>query len=538
MSTSNFPSFESSFETSSEFMKFENLKMKVNSDELLSSDESLMKKFAKDESEFMHNVTREEHHTIDKDFFDEESVKYSSTRMNTTKPQESVTTAMPTTAKKGKYLELMPPSRGENINDTIPNAAEVWALAGMRGVESRRDFEADESGSGIEVDGTWSNNTAKNLLDWSEISRMKNDSMMQASSTEENQKSLEAIETTAQTDLSGADDPATSENKGVDVFVASQHVTTQKPIGDHEPPKQDQSSSNVEIFSKSLDESEESAFELIDPSKKKGAKTKESLKVDKAEKFSELTLTTELPELEASTELLDTTTTEGYETTTSIIDSFTLISDDNEVDEIFKRTITEQPPLTTEQPAGSFSTTRSALTTEMTMETTTELPRTQPSENPEAKSRNNKSTKSISVPTTSTTMESSTEELMATSDDSKSVASTMLPKSTTSYRNLTTLQQTDPMPSTSGSTVEIFDDEKFRYSTLLPDTTTTAPQPEIFAKGNEEVTTKSVNELNQESLNGNESGSSNLGIISAAVSVVVLLVIAAAAYVSYAHWSW
>jgi hypothetical protein len=257
-------------------MKFDNLKMKVNSDELLSSDESLMKKFAKDESEFMHNVTREEHRTIDKDFFDEESVKYSSTRMNTTKPQESVTTAMPTTAKKGKYLELMPPSRGENINDTIPNAAEVWALAGMRGVESRRDFEADESGSGIEVDGTWSNNTAKNLLDWSEISRMKNDSMMQASSTEENQKSLEAIETTAQTDLSGADDPATSENKGVDVFVASQHVTTQKPIGDHEPPKQDQSSSNVEIFSKSLDESDESAFELIRPKRKARRRKKAS----------------------------------------------------------------------------------------------------------------------------------------------------------------------------------------------------------------------------------------------------------------------
>lgn len=521
-------------------MNFKNMKMTKASSDESSSDESLMKKFAKDDSDFKNNVTKEERHTINEALFDEESVQYSSIKMNSTKPQESVTTTtMPvvlTTMKKGKYLDLMPPTKGENINHTIPNTAEVWALAGMRGM---RDFD-DDSGSGIELlDGTWTNNTAKNLLDWSEIAKMKNDSVMQASSTEENQ-------TTVPSDSSGADDPATSENKGVDIFVASQHVTTASPISEtlvediqveHESgkstPKQDsdKTRSNIEVFSKSLDDSEESAIELIDPFKKIATKTKESFKVDKAQRYREALLTTESAEAETSTEsaeLVETTTTENYETTTSLIDSFTVAGEDNEIDEIFKRTITEQPPSTTEQPASVKTS-----TTEMTMETTTELPRTSADENPASKQR--KSTKSIAAPTTTT--ETSKEEIETTLPDSKGLSSTLLPKYATTNQSLATTQHYE-FPGTSSSTVEIFDDEKFKYSTVLPETTTAAAStPEIAAKSNNdnESIVKNDSSLNQESLNDDQ-GMGSLGIISAVVSVVVLLVIGGAAYVSFASF--
>lgn len=233
--TSLYPSTFSSFETSSEFIKFENLKM-MESEETddSKSDESLEKKFANDEQGFKNNATNEERHTLEEAKFNGQTVMYSSLNLkinNDTKDanedEELETTVIPvvlTTAKKGKYLDVMH-RNGDNINASIPDTAEVWSLAAMRGNEARNPLtESDETSSDMMVGGL--NNTAKNLLDWSEIAKMDNDSMIPNANIEDLQKDdLNVMSTTVSSDKESDNVASTSDQKKIEIFLSSLHPT-------------------------------------------------------------------------------------------------------------------------------------------------------------------------------------------------------------------------------------------------------------------------------------------------------------------------
>lgn len=543
--TSNNSSF---FETSSEFIKFENLKLDSN------SEESLEGRFKDDELDIKNNSTKEERHTLDEATFDEQSIKYSSIKTGvvnrTIDDDEGLeTTAQPaglTTAKKGKYLDLVPRDE-DNINATIPNAAEVWALAGMREVETRRppDDESNESSSDVELLGSSLNNTAKNLLDWIEIAKMNNETLARSASVEENQtEEIDLAQATVINDISGDDDPAASENKDVGVFVSSLEPTAstsksaikdnrlhvENGIGEFGGGNKSMTANSridSEVFTKSQEEREESAIELLDSFKHNDHRnTKESLRAIDAER--DFATTTE-PNQGFTTEPAETTTAENYETSTSIVDTFTVIGEDEDGDDVFKRTITEVPLLTTTERSGEPTiTTHPSLTTvsmELVQETTTEIPNTSSNEIPEY-NKSTTVTKSFSVRVVTT--DSPHDEVDSTIYGEGS-SSTLVPRIRSSYQPMATTQQQSDF-STSNPT-EIIDDDKFKYSTWLPETTGAS---EIASKRDnfgETSTTATIDSLNKENLDGEQSGG-NIGIISASVSVVVLLIIAAVGYVS------
>lgn len=578
MSTSNFPNF-SSFETSSEFLKFEQMKIGSDSEESKSMESN--EKSKQEDSTFKDNATREERHMVNEAMFDEETIKYSSVNISrATKPddEELETTALPivlTTIKKGKYLGLVPPT-DDNINASIPNTAEVWALAGMREVESRKKQESDESSSGAEMLSGGLNNTAKNLLDWIEIAKMNNNSMVPT----EDYFSTKSTNN----DIAGDEDPATSENKQAGVIAPSQPPTatpsTLKTIiednrlelegenvefGGMNKSSAVNSRIDADVFEKSPEEKEESAVEIIDPLKK--GEKKEDLRLDELEIKSDFLTTASLEAFTTdSSEMFAATTMESVESTTSIVDSFTVIGEDDETDEVFKRTVTELPITTdeavvavntTQKPAttvkvpattSSFATTTevpstttkdsttatqtptTTTTPQMLVETTTEVQNFSANEIPESTLRYNKSTKSIRA----TTTESPSEEIETTILDNASVPSTLIPKySSTSQSQATTQKYDVIVESTTSGAIEIIDDDKFRYSTWLPETT---DDQHVFKSGGfdelSSSTVKTADPLEKESLDGEDTSSGSLGLISAIVSVVVVLIVAGVGYVS------
>lgn len=527
--TSNFPS---SFETSSEFIKFEISKLESNSDESKSEEQSMDEQYKKDVEGFKKNATHEERHLINEAIIDEETVKYSSIIMNKTKEDEDLeTTAQPvvfSTAKKGKYLEMIP-SGEDNMNASIPDTAEVWALAGLHDVETRKPFSTDDLNSEVELLNNSLNNTAKNLLDWSEIARMNNDTMMQMTSDDSQRNPP-----TKSTLISDMDDPATSENKDVGIFVTQHSVTTLKTAADNnrlelesghvELGNLNKTNSRIDsdVFTKGHDEREESYVELLETLKKGVYKEKKN-----NESLQSVATTESTEALTTTSETVETTTAGSLETTTSFVDSFTVIGEDDESDDVFKRTITELPPDTTEQAALIASTTQTTpITTGFSdktlAETTTEIPNITINEIPESTLRYNKSTKSIRATTTEPPEKSETSV-----GDHVVLSSTLLPKYTTNSQPLAT---TSAKVESSSSPVEIIDDDKFKYSTLLPETTTFIAE---YAAKSADSTAKTIDSLNKESLDGEQNGSgNNLAIITATVSVVVVLIAAGVAYVS------
>lgn len=568
--------------------------MKIGSESEESKSMESSEKSRQDDSAFKDNVTREERHMVNEAMFDEETIKYSS--VNISRPPKSEeedeleTTALPavlTTMKKGKYLGLVPPT-DDNINASIPNTAEVWALAGMRKVESRKKQKSDESNDDEMLSGGL-NNTAKNLLDWIEIAKMNNSSIVPTAS--EDYFSTKSTNN----DIAGDEDPATSENKNAGVIVSSQPPTatpsTLKTIiednrlelegGNFEFGGMNKTSAvnsriDADEFEKSPEEKEESAVEIIDPAKKN--EKKEDLRLEELEIKSEFLTTASLEAFTTdSSEMFGTTTMESAESTTSIVDSFTVIGEDDETDEVFKRTITELP-ITTDEPVAAanesqrattttktsvrttkvpttntatttnaattinLTTTTQVLTTatqtpkttttpQLLVETTTEAQNFSVNEIPESTLRYNKSTKSIRA----TTTESPSEEIESTILDNASVPSTLIPKySSTSQSQATTQKYDVIVESTTSGAIEIIDDDKFKYSTWLPETT---DNQQVFNSGgfNElpPSTAKTADPLEKESLDGEDTSSGSLGLISAIVSVVVVLIIAGVGYVSF-----
>lgn len=534
--TSSLPAF--SLETSSEFMKFENMKMESESDES-KSEESIDESFRKDKLGFKNNVTKQEHHSIDEALFDGESIKYSSIILNRTKPDEEVeTTALPavlTTVKKAKQLDLTTRD-GENFNASIPSNAEVWALAGMRKGETK----SNGSNSEVELLSGGLNNTAKNLLDWTEIAKMNNESIMQDGDEKEILR-----QTTVMNDL---DDPATSENKDASVFVISRRpaTTSKTAIDDNRIElengnidfgafnKSSAAKSNVDadVFSANNPEEKVEIVELIDPFKKSvhdGISTKQNLRIAETELKNIVLATTEPADnfTTDSSEMVEATTTEVYETTTSFVDSFTVIGEDEENEDVFKRTITELPPATTDEPAIIAKTTQAPPTTAHSETMITEMTSQSMNEIPDSTQRYNKSTKSIRATTTETP-----ERMGTTLIDNETIFSTFIPKYTSSSQSTATTQQYGVPVDSSSSPTEIVDDDKFKYGTLLPDASTMSVES-IGVDKLDESTRKMIDSLNKESLDGGDTGNSNLVIISASVSGVVILVLIGVAFVSF-----
>lgn len=506
-------------------MKFDNLKLESESDES-KSEESLDEKFKKDKLGFMKNATKEEHHSIDEALFDGESVKYSSIFLNKTEPEDEMeTTSLPTvltTMKKGKQLDLIT-RHEDNINASIPNNAEVWALAGMRKGDNINDVEPSVGGL---------NNTAKNLLDWTEISKMDNDSIGNTDDEREIQH-----QTTIINDI---DDPATSENKDAAIFITSKRPSSPSKSQIEHNRIELEIDENIHLNKSSSainSTNVESAVELINPIAK--SDKKENLRLNETELKINVLATTEPVEYSTTTdssiEMAETTTTEVYEMTTSIVDSFTVIGEDENVDDLFKRTITEQPPVTTTDEPATITTPTQAPRTAARSETTTEMTSQTMNEIPESTQRYNKSTKSIRATTTETP-----ERFDTTIIDNETIFSTLNPKYTSSRQSVATTQQYEVHLDSNSSATEIVDDEKFKYGTILPDFSTTMSFESIGAAKSaefEESTKKNVDLLNKESLDGENTGSSNLGIISASVSVVVILFLVGVAYVSFNQFS-
>lgn len=546
------PTF-SSFDTSSEFLKFENIKTHSNSEESQSDETSIETKFRNDEFGFKNNVTLEERHTVDEAvylaIFDEQTVKYIS--LNTKIVNKTTTEVPPTEAtilKKGKNLELISRSE-ENMNSSLPNTAEVWALAGLREIETRRPTENNETSSDVELLEGSLNNTAKNLLDWTEITKMNNNTI----SDEGGKADIELSKPTVMNDISGDEDPATSENKGSGAVITSpQPVSTLKSALDEnrlefdnenvEFGSSNKSSVNSridpEVFSKVHEEREESAIELIDPLKRSDSNhRKQSLQLDDAKlRNGEMSLTTESNE-RTTTETMETTTIENYETTTSIVDSFTIIGEDEDSDDIFKRTITELMPVTTEQPARISTITQVAQTTFSNdklqtehRDTATEISSSSVNELSENTQKYNKSTSSLTSPTKSVrvvTTDAPEAQFFSTLPENDSYPTTLLPKLLRD-RTQEAAPRNGEITNISNGPISESSDDKFRYNTLLPEITT---EETVTAKVSDGASTKTADTLNKESLDG-EQNNSNLGIISASVSIVVLLILAGAIFVS------
>lgn len=627
--SSSFPSFPT---FSSNFMKDDEFRLtSIESEE---DPGSLERKFKEDETGFKNNETNVERTFVREGIFDESHLAYSSvSSLTTSTTTEAATTIahlteapvtteaspskenksevvgtnspdipdpLPTVSnKRGKYLDLIPHENDDNINYTIPNAAEVWALAGMLNVDNTRKRPQNENKSVVldthngDIDDHLApvnnnqNNTIKNLLDWMEIEKMsnQNETNLKMENSDEDQQEKVKVNTTKNivvNELNAEnEDPATSENVfTIRVYEASSSTppvvlhssTTQAALDNgievidllnktHVPI----SRIDVDIFSKSGEEQEfeDKNVELIDPFQSNGdtnnvQKTKENLKIlTTAQEFNSYFTTTDSPEeftTETNFEMDERTTTESpVEGTTSIVDSFTVIGEDEDIngsgDDIFKRTITEVPPTTTDGASLIQTTTDLPSTTtmlpklvtivttterELMTEMTTETINPAINEIPESTERYNKSTEKTSTTVRfATTTQSIPESRETTIVDFERQSSTIIPN----YVEFKPIDTTKNPPEVAqkqvkqNQTIEIIDDDKFKYSTVInidfPETTIvpmTEFNPTIVTKS--EVTngvdaTTLASELLK---NQDDENSSNIILISS-LSVVGIIVV-------------
>lgn len=470
----SYPTFSSPFSSES----VEQVSSEPNEEENKSTEyytlSSIESTLATDEDEdFKNNATKEERHRLDEIKIDEQSVVYSSTVDFTT------TTAAPT-PKKGKYLDLMPPGE-DNMNASLPNAAEVWALAGMRDMDlNRKPTTETLEESDVEL---LSNNTIKSLLDWSEIARYDN--------------STELIpQTTKSNDLT----EATAEHKEVAVSSPFPSSTTSKSIIEdnrleleHENAEFTAAANKSVIDDETLNKDrDESSVELIAPISEK--------------KIENLEMETTTLEPITSTEEAMTT----IEVTTSIVDTITSDSDENS--EVFKRTITEMPE---EQFVSTSTNAPRTSTIYDEIPTTTASPPTTEYISTNLSARSTMVTKSISIRIATTTAEPSTSA------------------ETTMQSDEITTTTADVIESSSIATIEIMDDDKFKYSTLLPEGTVSVTTTHVSPTGHKlNDSTRSIVEGVASTADEGDGGS-NVAIISITVSIVVFILLVAGGFVKF-----
>lgn len=545
--------------------------------------------FKENENDFRNNSTKEERHRLDEFKADEHtmmhSIKNQSTPISENESKEeaeteseeeietttvtqlplSSTTSVPA-VKKGKYLELMPPGE-DNMNSSLPNSPEVWALASMREVETRKQLDDDvenlnNSSSDVELlNGNMMNNSVKSLLDFSEIVRLDNNTSAESANasmiddvvTAENKEvtfsTAAASSSTAKSTIE--DNRIELEHENVEFIVSNKNKS--KAVISKIDTELFESSSDLSNSSESTTEnSQEDNFkddvELIAPlnNRNDNGMSKQNEKITKVAESDVLNETTTTQSSEKFTTPAyhgldeEATTIESAETTTSSIDSSTLLpdSDSDEMEnggDVFKRTITEMPDpkteefttVTTQMPSTTVESTTSFSEVPTTVQTTTEQPKTTTTIQ-EINTRSTLVTKSISIRIATTTTEHP-EDIFTTFSDSNEAYST-------AHSHAVSSEHYD-YQSTSSPTVEITDDDKFKYSTLLPEVSTTIginTQDSVRSGKNGGVEGTSVNKdagLNKESLDGEGTGS-NVAIISISISVVVFLLLVAGGFVS------
>lgn len=595
------------------------------------------RQFHDDDNDLKNNVTNEQRTFVREGLFDETHLEYSSiitlTTSTTTEGPTTVvhlteapltTVATPTietksevevvstlvipsptvSNKKAKYLDLIPHENDDNINYTIPNAAEVWALVGMLNVDKNRKRPQNENKSVVldtqngDIDDNLApvnnnqNNTIKSLLDWMEIEKMSNlnETNLKMENSDEDQQQEKSKVTTKNivvNELNAEnEDPVTSENLFTIKVYETSSTTTIAPFSSTIPAALETgieiidllnktqvpiSRIDVDIFSKSNEdqEYEDKNVELIDPFQSNGdnnnnnndPKTKENLRaLPIAEEINYYFTTTETPEeftTEPNFEIDErTTTTESpVEVTTSIVDSFTVIGEDEDVngsgDEIFKRTITEVPPTTTDGSTHNPPTTTDLPSTttmqpklitvvttterELITEMTTEAVNPSINEIPESTEKYTKSTERLTTIRFATT----TQSILESNDtitvvDHDRQPSTIIPnyvefKPIDTTRNPPEVAQKQVIQN---QTIEITDDDKFKYSTvinidMLPETTVvpiTEFNPTIVTK-TETTNRAEVTTLASELLkNQDDENPSNMILISSLSVVGVIIV--------------
>jgi hypothetical protein len=612
--------FKSPFDTSSEFSsRLDVIGDQNDIDESTSTETSMERLFAENENDFRDNTTKEERHRIDEVKMDEKMILYSSRNQSSpanhrmdenetteTESEEMETTTvtqlplssstmMPLMTKKGKYLDLMPPGE-DNMNTSLPNSPEVWALASMRDVEStRKQFNDDDenlNNSDVELlNVNMMNNTVKNLLDFSEIAKLDNNTSVE---------SLNKSSTTY-------DDAATAENKEVAVSTASIATSTvRSTIDDNRIELEHEhvefianksepviSKIDTELFAPTSDlnnttnSHDDFDVELITPlsNSNDNGKNKKPEKIMLAESDINETTTESSEKLTTPASLFDeeaTTIESGGNidaTTTTVSSIDVLIGEDRDDDnddeteggDVFKRTITEMPdmkteefstvttqmptttteristtfyseipsPTTTEQPKTTTeqpkTTTEQPKTTTEQPKTTTEQPKstafeTTPDTTPEIlTTRSTMVTKSISIRIATTTEQPETDILTTLSDSSEIFSSPSNYPSSSEYYDVSASSSSPP--------IEIADDDKFKYNTLLPETSTSATTISQDTSrsgksgGAKDTGLPKDGVLNKQSLDGESSGS-NVAIISISISIVVFVILAAGGFVS------
>lgn len=489
-------------ETSSEVMKFES--SRITDDNSKSDELSMEKKF----EDIRKNTTVEERHSLDEAMFDEQSIKYTS--LNKTiffgsgEDDSIYTTA--TTSKKGKYLDLILPNDDNNMN-----ASE------MQDVDTRKPDEIDVSRKYIDQEVSL-NITAKNLLDWSEITKMDNqdtqDLMLSATATVNdatlNQAMTEKREFKTKILL---ETPITTSS--ISKMNAEDYITT--------------TVSSIEDLdlTKGSTNHEDSEIVLVGPVKiAESKKTHESLRFEGDRFTNDIEATTALSG-SFTTESFETTTMENFDTTTSIVDTFTVIGEDGEHDN-YKRTIM-LPSLTTEQPIQNVSTTQSSHVTGITndkvqMKLTQEFTHEYTTMTPYSFTEFPESTQTYSNPSSTKSMSS----LVVTTDSLQE----MFDSTTTDYKILATSQPKtmssqqydNSFESSTSGFVEVFEEEKFKYSTLLPE------NADITTWSFEEATSMNPNDSNKENLDGEIAYNGRMWLL-ISLSIVAALTIIGISYV-------
>ncbi|KAG5671948.1 hypothetical protein PVAND_002116 [Polypedilum vanderplanki] len=550
------------FFTSSEHETSETFGRLMLDDNETSTEISLENDFKNNESDFKNNATKEERHQIDEVRIDEKTVMYStrnhSAPVNESDYDSDEATTSPPSTKKGKYLDLMPPGEDNmNMNASLPNAAEVWALAGMREVEQRKQSVNEEKiNNDVELLSTHMNNTAKSLLDWTEIAKMENETTTVASLTTAAPIRQQYYHNHR------FDDPSTAENKEVAVSTIS--ATIKSTLEDnrieleHENVEFNANKSqpvvlriDTEAFStKSSEENVDVELLPLNNRNDNGKMQKKENLVEKITDYDSTTttessekFTTPLSLLIDENEEEETTTMESVETDvisttlSSSSDGFTVIGEDDDESGdagdniVAKRTITEMPNIKTEEFTTSTTLrtpiTTTALPSTIAAATTTfyDIPTT--TDEPKVTEKFNRSimvTKSISM-RLATTTEQPDEIDNTTTDNSEVISST-----TEKYEEYSETAASSISPSS--TPVEITDDDKFKYNTLLPDTTSFINLLDTSRSGKSGGNEVNVTDLSKENL-GDEGSSNNVAIISISVSVVVFILLAAGGFLLF-----
>lgn len=549
-----------SIATSSEFLKFDDMRMDFENNDSKSSEFSLETKFNENPEAFKKNITKEEATSINEDHFDNEEVKYRSVMKYFSNDSEANDITENNTTipiKQGKYLELVP-SGEDNINTSIPNAAEVWALAGMKSFKPRKPSVESEIESNETLNANNNlNNTVKNLLDWTEITKMENGGLAKSDEREEKENNrFNETKNSIKLEFSNPDDdPIANENKDTSINTNSIATPspmlqiTKSPAIKNDNIGLDQEDSGIQnkthlaisridldVLMQSQEEHDDSEVEMI---ASHSFNSTEKLNTNENLVLKNFYTTTESYDMSTTISEYEATTTENFETSTNIVDSFTVIGEEYDLDEVFKRKVSHLAT-TTEQAAVTIlltETTTSRLPpNELTSPertalkfSTTEGTNRMINEIPEFSQRNHKSTlvtKSISPRVAATTTDLPPDKLDSTENDS--ILSTLVPVYVSTSKPASVSENDGSRPRIS-QTIEIIDDESFKYSTLLSETTTIIPaeQSRIEIKNSdvEEHITRD-NSMNQENVDIEKGGNSNIVIISASISIFAIGVLA------------